>query len=104
MNTPQQLREYIFAETDDRDRLLIQYQAYKPSFERVLAQVLDEYSLAQRLQAALDNSAVPATVRILDVGCGEGLYLQKIAATLEALLPSSSSGFKRLRHQSPGYY
>jgi SAM-dependent methyltransferase len=80
---------YMFGMADDRERLALLHEYYKPSFMEAVLRVLDEYGLAMKLaQAAAialkTNNAIRATkIRILDVGCGEGLYLHDIAALLE---------------------
>jgi 2-polyprenyl-3-methyl-5-hydroxy-6-metoxy-1,4-benzoquinol methylase len=78
----EQLRQYIFGNTDDSDRLTLQHRAFKANFEQILTQVLTEYGLAERLENA---NATGQIIRIADLGCGQGLYLQDVAAYLNKL-------------------
>lgn len=73
-------KSYIFAEVDDRQRLMVQHEAFQPGFMALMEQVLDEYGLAGRLAAAKRSGD---RVRILDLGCAEGLFLHDLAAVLE---------------------
>lgn len=74
-------RDYIFAEADDGVRLMLQHEVYKPSVHRIFERVLDEYKLAELLEKAKSSGE---RLRVLDFGCGEGLYLHDLAALLEA--------------------
>lgn len=92
--TPKEYQNYVFAQSNDRERLMLQYQVFKPSFIAAIEKVLDEYGLAQRLQqvtatttdAKGDAGSISNAnkVRLMDVGCGEGLFLSEVAALLEA--------------------
>lgn len=73
-------RDYILGKVDERERLAIQYRCYKDEFRAVVEQLLDEWGLAEKLKAALANKD---KVRVLDVGCGTGLFLQEVAAIIE---------------------
>lgn len=73
-------REYIFEASHDRERLVLQHEINKPSVSRIMERVLDEYGLAERLQTAKTNGT---KLRVLDVGCGEGLFLHDLAELLE---------------------
>jgi len=85
MHTNEQVQtqqQYLFQEAindAERDRLLIQHKLLYPSFEATLKQILDEWGLAQKLEAAAEGGS---SFTILDLGCGEGLFLFDIAATL----------------------
>jgi 2-polyprenyl-3-methyl-5-hydroxy-6-metoxy-1,4-benzoquinol methylase len=72
--------ENIFTDMNDRERLVIQHDAFYPRFTTMFKQALDEYGLAQRLAQAQTNNT---KIEILDVGCGEGLFLHDIANLLE---------------------
>lgn len=81
-------KDYIFADaSSDQERLVLQHQVNKPSFVRAMELVLDEYGLARRLETVLEYNELKALpkkqVRILDLGCGEGLYLHTLAEILE---------------------
>ncbi len=78
--TVNSFRNYIFVEADDNNRLILQHEILKPNFEHILAKVLDEYGLAEKLHKAKTTGE---KVRILDFGCAEGLYLHDVAAVLE---------------------
>jgi 2-polyprenyl-3-methyl-5-hydroxy-6-metoxy-1,4-benzoquinol methylase len=84
----QTYQEYVLSEADDRDRLMIQHDIYKPAIVNIFQRVLLEYGLLDKLQEAkaLKMAGVVnyPKVRILDFGCGEGLYLYDLAALLEA--------------------
>ncbi len=73
-------QNYIFTQVNDRDRLLIQHDINKPHFLTVLQRVLDEFGLAEQLQIA---KARREKIRILDFGCGEGMFLHDVAEVLE---------------------
>lgn len=72
--------DYVFGQSDDRDRLTLQHQCFKPNFVHKLNLILDEYGLGERISKA---QAKGEKIRVLEVGCGEGLYLHDLAATLE---------------------
>lgn len=71
---------YVFSDGDERDRLIVLHDSSKPNFLKVMQRVLDEYGLAELLEKAAQNNT---KVRILDAGCGEGLYLYDLAQLLE---------------------
>ena len=56
----------------DRQRLVLQVKIYTPAFKQALSLALHKFNLLPRLQDPT------ATFRILDVGCGEGLYFPVI--------------------------
>ncbi len=71
---------YILGESYDGERLEIVHRIDKTNFAEVVTQVLDEYGLAQRLeQAKLDGKKV----QIVDIGCGEGLFMHDLAQILQ---------------------
>lgn len=67
---------YVFANGDERDRLIIQHDGFKPKFLGILQRVLDDYGLAERMKQARQHGT---KVSILDAGCGEGLFLHDVA-------------------------
>jgi SAM-dependent methyltransferase len=73
-------RDYIFGETYDGQRLELLHLIEKPNLLKNFERILDDYGLAKRLQAA---KAQGHKVRILEIGCGEGLALHDLAALLE---------------------
>jgi SAM-dependent methyltransferase len=77
-------QEYIFGaeDVDDRERLIVQHELFKSAFLENFTKVLDEYGLAARLEQA---KATGQKVRILDMGCGEGLYLNTVEDVLNEL-------------------
>jgi len=79
--SPEELQVYLFAAAEDGDRLVIQHNIFKAGFLKILEQVLEQYGLANRLEAA---RAAKTKLRILDIGCAEGLYLHDVAEVLEA--------------------
>ncbi len=80
------LREYVFADDmDDRARLAVQHAGMKPYVVEHMQHALDEYKLAERFAQFTNtpkNAVKPA--RVLDFGCGEGLFLHDFAELLEA--------------------
>ncbi len=61
---------YILADSfDDRRRLVIQAKVYSAAFKKAIGLALDKFELRAKLQ---DPNA---TFRVLDLGCGEGLYI-----------------------------
>ncbi len=85
MRTNEQIQtrqQYLFQDAvnvAERDRLIIQHQLLYPSFEATLKRILDEWGLAQKLEVATKNGN---SFTILDLGCGEGLFLFDLAAIL----------------------
>ncbi len=79
MNKATTFQEYVFGEVDDTARLTLQHTIFKPSFISAVDTILDKYGLANRLQLALSSGH---KIRILDAGCGEGLYLYDLAEIL----------------------
>ncbi len=61
---------YILSDSlSDRKRLALQVNLYASTFKRALGQAIDKFGL----RAALQDPT--ATFRVLDLGCGEGLYI-----------------------------
>jgi len=79
--TKTQYRDYIMGMVDDRQRQERAHRHLKAGFVRAVQQVLDEYELVEQLKAA--KSGERLRLKILDVGCGEGLYLHDLAEVLE---------------------
>jgi SAM-dependent methyltransferase len=77
-------QEYIFGseDIDDRERLIVQHELFRPAFLESFAKVLDEYGLVACFAQA---KATGQKVRILDMGCGEGLYLNTIEDLVKEL-------------------
>lgn len=71
---------YVFASGDERDRLIIQHDGFKPKFLRIMQRILNDYGLMQRLKEARKFGT---KVSVLDAGCGEGLFLHDIAELVE---------------------
>jgi SAM-dependent methyltransferase len=87
----QTYQEYLLSDISDRERLIVQHDISKTVVMTMFERVLAEYGLLQKLEQAKihkDNSEIGATdfqkIRILDIGCGEGMFLYDIAALLEA--------------------
>jgi SAM-dependent methyltransferase len=65
---------YILADSfDDRRRLVIQAKIYSAAFKEAISLALNKFNLCQKLQDP------DATFRVLDLGCGEGLYIPILA-------------------------
>lgn len=73
-------QEYMFGAVDDGDRRTFQHNIFKSNFVERINYLLDEYGLAQRLETARANGQ---KLRILDLGCAEGLFLHDVAEVLE---------------------
>ncbi len=72
-------KTYILAESlDDRKRLVIQAKLHTPSFLRIIETAIDKFGLRAKLQDP------DANVRILDLGCGEGLFVPILTNWLAA--------------------
>ncbi len=68
---------YILSDSlDDRKRLEIQVKLYTPAFRQTLSMAFDKSDLRDRLRDP------QATFRVLDLGCGEGLYFPVLAQFL----------------------
>jgi 2-polyprenyl-3-methyl-5-hydroxy-6-metoxy-1,4-benzoquinol methylase len=78
--TDNSLQNYVFGESDDRERLAIVHAFMRANFITQTLQVLDQYGLAQRLEQA---RLTATRLQILDLGCAEGLFLHDLAALLE---------------------
>jgi SAM-dependent methyltransferase len=75
-----QWHKYVCGAVSDSDRLHLQHNIFLPHFEQIIGRVLDEYGLAARLS---QNTATTKG-RVLDIGCGEGLFLHDTARLIEA--------------------
>lgn len=68
---------YVMANSmEDRKRLSLQLKIYTPAFRQAIRLCLDKFNLRTRLENP------QATFRILDLGCGEGLYFPVLAELL----------------------
>src|SRR5438105_4389333 len=74
-------RDYLFTSPSEGERLTIQHEHFKPSVLAAFNRLLDQYGLAERLTQA---KATKTKLRLLNFGCGEGLYLHDLAQVLEA--------------------
>lgn len=79
--TKTEYRDYIMGMADDRQRMERTHRHLKAKFVGVMEQILEEYELAEQLKAAKRGER--SRLKILDVGCGEGLYLHDVAEVLE---------------------
>lgn len=79
--TKTEYRDYIFSKVDDRERQAVQHRVFRPNFIELLNRLLDKFNLADRIDA-LNKSG--RKFKILDFGCGEGLFLHDVAEILEA--------------------
>lgn len=78
-------REYIFAaDLNDHARLAIQHAGMKPKVVKHMNRALDQYNLAERFQAGVNGNSPARKARVLDFGCGEGLFLHDFAELLES--------------------
>ena len=60
---------YLMVETlPDRQRLVVQAKLYAPAFRQGIGMALEKYNMLPTLRDP------KATFRVLDLGCGEGLY------------------------------
>lgn len=74
------LQDYIFGATYEGERLEITHKIDQLNFVDALTQVLDAYGLASRLEQAKANGN---KLQMLDIGCGEGLFMHDLAQMLE---------------------
>jgi SAM-dependent methyltransferase len=84
----QTYQEYLLSDISDRERLIVQHDISKSVVMTMFERVLAEYGLLQKLeQAKTQKDSGLATnfqkIRILDIGCGEGMFLYDIATLLE---------------------
>ena|SRR5438105_4647772 len=95
VNSTQELQQYIFSKSDDRERLSLQHATFKPNFVHILEQLLNEYGLAEQLLRQAAANPGERVGHVLEIGCGEGLYLHDVAEVFEAhepdLIPRPSS-------------
>jgi 2-polyprenyl-3-methyl-5-hydroxy-6-metoxy-1,4-benzoquinol methylase len=73
-------RNYLFTPLDDRERQVVMHRICKPNFIKIMTKVLDEYGLAKQFDQAIRDHQ---KIKILDAGCGLGLYLYDVANILE---------------------
>ena len=78
--TTEWFRQNLFSQADDRERQSVQHQAFKPSFVAAFEHILQDYDLAQQFGTA---KLIGEKLNVLEIGCGEGLYLHDIAAAIE---------------------
>jgi hypothetical protein len=76
----QQFRDSLSTDVSYHARLALQFKVMQPLFEKAINQVLDEYGLAEKLSQAKQRGQV---LRLLQLHCGEGLYLHELARLLE---------------------
>ena len=86
-------RDYLYTKIDNRERQVIAHQVYADNANQMFQKVLDEYGLASQLTAQLaaaktglseNSEPKPGKLKILDAGCGLGLYLQDVAVLIES--------------------
>jgi SAM-dependent methyltransferase len=72
---------------DDRQRLVVQHDVFKPIIMEMFQLALKDYGLLDKLEQAKEASNRGANaaskVAILDLGCGEGLFTYDFAGLLE---------------------
>jgi hypothetical protein len=76
----QQFRESMFRDASQSERFAMAFMGYRGTFLEAINRVLDEYGLAQKLEAAKQQDQ---KLRILQVNCAEGLFLHELARILE---------------------
>lgn len=77
-DTAIEFKNYIFDSSyDEAARLQFQYKMFQPHFIEMAKRILGEFGLAEYI------SANPEGIRIIDVGCSEGLYLHDLATLIE---------------------
>jgi SAM-dependent methyltransferase len=77
------LAQFRFEELDSQERTIIGYKTVRTAFLQTVEQILDskEYQFAARLKEA---AGAGKKLRVMDIGCSEGLFLHELAAILEA--------------------
>lgn len=78
--TKTEYRDYIFNKADDQERQVIQHRVFRSAFIQLLNQLLDDYRLVERIE---EVNRAGYKFKILDFGCGEGLFLHDVAEVLE---------------------
>lgn len=73
-------QKYMFGAADDGERRTFQHNLFKADFVKRIEYLLKEYGLETKLETALANGK---KLRILDLGCAEGLFLHDMAEVLE---------------------
>lgn len=73
-------RDFFTKGADNSERLLAEYKAKRGVFFKNIQHLFDDYNLRERLETA---QATGKKVRILQIECGEGLYLHDLAGILE---------------------
>jgi SAM-dependent methyltransferase len=72
-------QKYLYSVVDEEQRNLMQYNVLKPKTCEVLGEVLENYDLRERLEAAKQTGT---QVLILEAGSGSGYFLQDFADLL----------------------
>jgi SAM-dependent methyltransferase len=70
---------YLYSHLDDRERQVFHHRVFRAQFWAILQQIFDTYGLGERFKTTTDRK-----LKILDVGCGVGLYLRTVAEALVA--------------------
>jgi hypothetical protein len=78
--TNQQFRESLISNASQSERIALSFNGHRTIFYETIRRILDEYGLAQKLAVAKQQGQ---KLRILQVNCGEGLYLHELARILE---------------------
>jgi len=74
--------QYVFSDgMSERDRLVLQHKIFQPCFQNALNRVFGHESEGL-LKDWFHQGAITAPLFMLDMGCGEGLYLHDLADTL----------------------
>lgn len=72
--------ESLFRNATNSERQQIGFEMYQSVFQQEIRQILEQYELAERLIKAGQTGK---KLRILQLNCGEGLYLHELARMLE---------------------
>src|SRR5437868_3691817 len=69
-------RTYLYSVVNEEQRNVLQHNAIRPTVFKLLAEILENYGLRQRLEAALQSNS---QVQILEAGSGSGSFLRDFA-------------------------
>jgi SAM-dependent methyltransferase len=75
-----QAQEYLYKAIDENQRNQLQHLVLRPTIHKVLTDMLENYGLRQRLEAARNGGS---QVSILEAGSGSGSFLRDFADLLQ---------------------
>lgn len=70
------IHQYLYSVVDEEQRNILQHNVLKPTILKLLAEMLENYGLRQKLEAALQTGS---QVSIMEAGSGSGSFLHDFA-------------------------